>query len=148
MKIIFTKDSDHGKKNEVKDVADGLANNLLIKKGFAIKATPENMAKLKRAQEKEAEEKKEWDQKVDVMMEALTKDVISIEVVSKTKEKMNGSLKVDEIAKTIKEKLGFEIDKKMIKSEKINTFGINYATINFGHGKQCEMRILLKRVEA
>ena len=47
MKVIFLKDlKGQGKKNEIKEVADGYGQNFLIKKGYAILATPANVKKL------------------------------------------------------------------------------------------------------
>ena len=45
MKVIFLKDvKGKGKKGEVKNVADGYAQNFLIKNGFAKEATSANLA--------------------------------------------------------------------------------------------------------
>jgi ribosomal protein L9 len=48
VKVIFTEDvRGKGKKGEVKNVADGYAQNFLIKNNKAIEATKQNIAKLK-----------------------------------------------------------------------------------------------------
>lgn len=48
MKVILLKDiSKLGKRGEVKEVADGYAVNVLIKKGDALQATPGELAKWK-----------------------------------------------------------------------------------------------------
>ena len=48
MKVIFTQDvKGSGKKGELKEVSDGYARNMLIKKGLAVEATPENLNHLK-----------------------------------------------------------------------------------------------------
>jgi len=47
MKVIFTQDvKGKGKKGEVKDVPVGYANNFLLKKNYAIEATPGNLKQL------------------------------------------------------------------------------------------------------
>ena len=58
MKVIFLKDvKGQGKKNEIKEVSDGYATNFLIKKGFAIKATDNNVFKVsKKVSEEKLEE--------------------------------------------------------------------------------------------
>jgi large subunit ribosomal protein L9 len=48
MKVILLKDiAKMGKRGEVKEVADGYAINVLIKKGNALQATPSELAKWK-----------------------------------------------------------------------------------------------------
>uniref|UniRef100_UPI00015386C2 50S ribosomal protein L9 n=1 Tax=Geobacillus stearothermophilus TaxID=1422 RepID=UPI00015386C2 len=47
MKVIFLKDvKGKGKKGEIKNVADGYANNFLFKQALAIEATPANLKAL------------------------------------------------------------------------------------------------------
>jgi large subunit ribosomal protein L9 len=59
MKVILLKDiSKMGKRGEVKEVADGYAINVLIKKGDAIQGTPSELAKWK-AKENSKNYKKE-----------------------------------------------------------------------------------------
>ena len=56
MKVIFLKDvKGKGKKGDVKNVADGYAQNFLIKNGLAKEATSANLATL--SGQKKAEEK-------------------------------------------------------------------------------------------
>ncbi|MCG6171512.1 50S ribosomal protein L9, partial [Anoxybacillus sp. LAT_11] len=54
MKVIFLKDvKGKGKKGEIKNVADGYANNFLFKQGLAIEATPANLKALEAQKQKE-----------------------------------------------------------------------------------------------
>lgn len=54
MKVILIKDVKNvGKKGEVVDVAEGYANNFLIKKGFAINQNKANLNELNRQKEEE-----------------------------------------------------------------------------------------------
>jgi large subunit ribosomal protein L9 len=145
MKIIFIKDSEHGKTNQVKDVADGLAKNLLIKKGFAIPATQENMAALKRKQDKEQETLKEFEKNTNALIEIIQDKVLTIRRDAPTKVKIQGSISAEDICKELKTQLNLSIDKKLIKAEKINLFGMNEALIDFGHGKKATLRIHLFR---
>ena len=47
MKVIFTQDvKGKGKKGEVKEVPVGYANNFLLKKNYAVEATPGNLKQL------------------------------------------------------------------------------------------------------
>ena len=47
MEVIFIKDlKNQGKKGQIKNVKDGYAENFLIKNGYAVKKTKENVSKL------------------------------------------------------------------------------------------------------
>ena len=57
MDVIFIKDlKNQGKKGQVKTVKDGYAENFLIKNGYAVKKTKENLLKLNQEQAKKAKE--------------------------------------------------------------------------------------------
>ena len=57
MEVIFIKDlKNQGKKGQVKNVKDGYAENFLIKNGYAVKKTKENLLKLNQEQTKKAKE--------------------------------------------------------------------------------------------
>lgn len=58
MKVIFLKDSKgYGRRGEVKEVADGYAQNFLIPRGLALQATSANVAKITKEQESKVEQK-------------------------------------------------------------------------------------------
>ena len=47
MEVIFIKDlKNQGKKGQIKNVKDGYAQNFLIKNGYAVAKTKENLSKL------------------------------------------------------------------------------------------------------
>ena len=57
MEVIFIKDlKNQGKKGDIKNVKDGYAENFLIKNGYAVKKTKENLSKLSHEQAKKAQE--------------------------------------------------------------------------------------------
>ena len=81
MKVIFLKDvKGQGKKDEIKEVKDGYAQNFLIKNHYAVVANATNLAKLKE-KTKEEEAKKEEDLKDAVKLrEALEKITLTFQV--------------------------------------------------------------------
>ena len=59
MKVIFIQDvKGSAKKGDLKEVADGYARNMLLKRGLAVEATPENINKLQ-GQKASAQHKKD-----------------------------------------------------------------------------------------
>ena len=122
MQVIFTSDvKGQGKKGEIKEVSDGYAKNFLIKKGFAIKKTEGSLKKLNQ----EIEHNKEIDlgerKKANELKTKLDKLTINFKVKS-TNGKMFGSISTKQISEELT-KLGFNISKKQIENQLINTLG-------------------------
>jgi large subunit ribosomal protein L9 len=58
MKVILLRDiAKLGKRGEIKEVADGYAINVLVRKGDALMATPQEIAKLRAQEEKKVRER-------------------------------------------------------------------------------------------
>ncbi len=115
MKIVFLKDvSGIGRKGEVKNVSDGYANNFLLPKGFAEVVTNELQAKLAKEQ-KEAQNKKERDLvKLNNLKQELEKRSFAIKVKTGDKGQIFGGIHEKDIAKTVSDKMGIEVEKNQI----------------------------------
>ena len=130
MKVIFLKDlKNQGKKDEIKEVKDGYAQNFLIAKGYAVKLTEETkktldrqLAKNKALNEQKREEAQEIKKKIE-------KETLSFKVKTGAADKVFGSIS----AKQIKEELlkkGYTIDKKQILlDDNLTTLGYHYVKI-------------------
>ncbi len=116
MKVILLKDTAKlGKRGEVKEVADGYAINVLIKKGDALMATPSELAKWK-AKEDSKQHKKELATNTFVqLVDKLAKEPI---VITGKKADAKGQLfaqvKDVDIADAIFTATQFSIDPKQI----------------------------------
>lgn len=130
MKVIFLKDvKGQGKKNEMKEVADGYATNFLIKKGFAIKATDNNVYKVS----KQLSEEKLEDALLVKEMEDVKKKLENEKIEFKTKvgeqDRMFGTISVKQIKEELN-KLGYKIEKQAIKIDyPISSLGIHNVDI-------------------
>ncbi|WP_141430700.1 50S ribosomal protein L9 [Bacillus sp. 03113] len=118
MKVIFLKDvKGKGKKGEVKNVADGYAQNFLLKQGLAIEANKGNVSTLaaqKKKEEKLALEELEEAKKLKEVVEKLT-----IEISAKAGEggRLFGSITSKQIAEELQKKAQIKIDKRKIEME-------------------------------
>lgn len=114
MKVIFL-DNVKGvaKRDEIKEVKPGYAQNFLFKKKLAVEATPANLQALeeKRAKAKEREDKKIADAKA--LAETLNKTGVTIHGKGGDTGKLYGAITSSEIAKALAE-AGVEVDKKDI----------------------------------
>lgn len=125
MKVIFLKDvKGKGKKGEVKNVADGYAQNFLIKQGLAVEANQAAISSLdaqKKKEEKMAAQELEEAQKLKVELEKIT-----VELSAKSGEggRLFGSITTKQISDELLKKFNLKIDKrKMELNDAIRTLG-------------------------
>ncbi len=115
MKVILLADvKSVGKKNQIVNVADGYARNMLIPKKLAVEATDKNLAALKQvvAHENRLIEK-EIEAAQDIANVINNKDVVC-RVKIGNQGKMFGAVSTKEIAENIKAQYGVVVDKKCI----------------------------------
>ena len=131
MEVIFIKDlKNQGKKGQIKKVKDGYAENFLIKNGYAVIKTKENLAKLERdnkAKEKEAAEKKATAEELKKKLDNVT---LEFKVKTGEGDKVFGSISIKQIKEGLKEK-GFSIEKNQIElTNTISSLGFHNVNIN------------------
>ncbi|MEE0440643.1 MAG: 50S ribosomal protein L9 [Ruminococcus sp.] len=149
MKVIFLQDvKGSGKKGEVKQVADGYARNMLLKKGLAIEATAENLSELNGRQSAAAH-------KVDVEKKAASDIAAAIngkEVVCTAKAgsggRLFGAVTANQVADAIEKTFGYKIEKKKIslKSE-IKNFGTYEADVKLYAGISAKVTVQVQEAE-
>lgn len=136
MKVIFIKDvKGSAKKGELKEVADGYARNMLLKKGLAVEATPENINKLQ-GQQASAQHKKDMEkQNAEEIKAVIDGKQVSIQAKAGTGGRLFGSVTSAQIAQELEKQYGCKIDKKKIvlKSD-IKAFGSFSAEIRLYTG--------------
>ncbi len=79
MKVIFTQDvKGKGEKGEVKEVPVGYANNFLLKKNYAVEATPGNLKQLELQKKRAKQERQQEIEDAKALKETLSN--IEVEV--------------------------------------------------------------------
>ena len=114
MKVILLEDvRGSGKSGDVVNVSDGYARNMLIPRGLAVEATPQNIKQLEK--KKEAIAKKFAEDKAAALEMKKKLEEITVEVKTKAGKsgKVFGSVTSADIAEAL-QALGFDIDKKKI----------------------------------
>ncbi len=131
MEVIFIKDlKNQGKKGQVKKVKDGYAENFLIKNGYAVKKTKENMARLEHQKAKKAKEDELNRENALKEKEKLSKEVLEFKVKTGAGDKVFGSISVKQIKDEL-DKKGYKVEKNMIDIDgTIASLGFHDVNIN------------------
>lgn len=144
MKVILLQDVENiGKKNDIKNVADGYARNFLLPKKLAIIATEQAIEDLEKQKESEAQQAEIELKKTEETVAQI--DGLEFEIIEKIDEsgKLYGSINELRIAKILKDK-GFAIKKKQIKiPQPIKDLGEFPVTILFDHGLEAEIKLIV-----
>lgn len=135
MEVIFIKDlRGQGKKGEIKNVKDGYAQNFLVKNGYAVIKTKENLQKLEHEKTKKAAEDAVNKKNAEELKEKLAKEVLEFKVKTGEGDKVFGSISLKQIKDGIT-KLGYKIDKSQIEMpNQIASLGFHNVTLNLYPG--------------
>ena len=141
MKVVLLADvKGTGKKNDIVEVSDGFARNMLFKKKLANPATNEEVNSLRIKREAENFHRQE---ELKRLM-AIAKELNGKEVVCVVKcgenGKLFGSVTNDDVASALK-KLGYEIDKRKISFDTIKQLGVYTAEIKLIADVPCKIQL-------
>ncbi|MDI6717543.1 MAG: 50S ribosomal protein L9 [Patescibacteria group bacterium] len=149
MKIIFLKDiKGGGKQFEVKEVKEGYARNFLLPKKLAKIATDEEIKSLN--DKKATLEKKQAELKIQ--FEKITKDISGMEFyfypkIGK-KQEVFGSVNKSDIEEAVIKKIPLNLRDEINISANVRTIkdlGEHTVKINFGHGLQTSIKVILNQ---
>ena len=131
MEVIIIKDlKNQGKKGQVKNVKDGYAENFLIKNGYAVKKTKENLLKLNQEQTKKAKEDAANKEEAKLLKEKLSKVTLEFKVKTGEGDRVFGSISIKQIKDELA-KQGYKIEKSSIElTNNISSLGFHNVNIN------------------
>ncbi len=143
MKIILIDNvKGTGKKDEVKEVKDGYGSFLIKNKKAVLYSTKSN--EVLNTQIKDRNDKEE-----QLILECtniknkLEKDTLEFLVKTGNDGKVFGSISSKQISEELKKK-GYNIDKKLIDRENLNTLGSHTVTINLHKKVVAHLNVVLK----
>ena len=146
MKVIFLKDvKGQGKKDDIKEVKGGYAENFLIKNGYAIKYTERSKEILNNQINTRNEKEKELIEKCKVMKVELEKKTYTFKVKTGKEDKVFGSISSKAIADELS-KDGYKVDKKKIKiDESLSTLGTHIVKVELHPKVIVDLKIKLEK---
>ena len=145
MKVIFLKDvKGQGKKDDIKEVKDGYAENFLIKNGYAIKYSNRSKEILDNQIEDRNEKEKELIKECEEIKKKLESKPYTFMVKSGKEGKVFGSVSSKQISDELN-KLGYKIDKKKIlMDDALTTLGHHNVKIELHKKVIAEIKIIME----
>lgn len=144
MKVILLQDVEKlGKKNELKEVADGYARNFLIPNKMAILATKSEIARVEEQKKIDAQKSEEELNRFQELASQL--DGMELEIKDKTDSDGNlfGGINTTKISEKLKEQ-GFEVKKTQIKiTEPIKEVGESEVLIELPHNLEARIKVIV-----
>ncbi|MGY3750975.1 50S ribosomal protein L9 [Vagococcus acidifermentans] len=145
MKVIFLKDvKGKGKKGEVKEVALGYAQNFLIKKGYAVEATPQALSELKGQKQAQAKKEAEELEEATQLKQKIEADDFVVTLTSKAGEdgRLFGSIPSKQIAEALEKQHGIKLDKrKMDLPQPIKSLGFTNVPVKLYKNVTATLRV-------
>ncbi len=146
MKVILLKDVPKiGKKGEIKNVADGFAKNMLIKKGLASLATTDAQSKLAKEQKSKSDATTKAKEKAEKNRAELEKRTFTIKVKTGDKGQVFSGVNEKDIISAVFQKTKIQLEKNQIDTPHgIKTIGEHRITIKLGQGITAKTKINLE----
>lgn len=146
MKVILLTDVPKiGRKGELKEVADGFAKNMLIRKGLAALATKEAQDKVAKEDKAHTEAKQRAIKKAQEFKSELERRTFTVKVKTGDKGQIFGGVHEKDIAAAIFQKTKIELNKTHIDAHKgIKQLGEHTINIRLGQGVTATTKINLE----
>ena len=146
MKVILLKDvKGKGKKDDIIDVSDGYGNNYLIKNKLGILYTKGSKKVLDNELKIREDKENELVSELSKIKDALENKEIVFKVKTGASDKVFGNISKSQIADVIK-KMGFNIDKKCIKTDgNIDTLGVHKVLISLHKKVEFFINVVLNK---
>ena len=136
MKVILLKEVRNvGRKNDIKEVADGYANNFLLAQNLAVRATEQGIADIEKSKAARDAAEAAREQALDTAVRSLDGKKIELTARATPKGGLFKSITAQDIVRYIKEQLGTEVPVSAIVLEPIKTTGDHTAEVRSSNAK-------------
>ncbi len=143
IEVILLKDvAKLGKKDELKNVSFGYAQNFLLPSGAAIEATPAAIVEWQSRKEKAVNDAEQDLEKAEKMVAAIDGETFEIAAKASDTGSLYAAISENDIAKIIKQK-GFNVDSKQLKAQHVKETGEHSIKISFDHGLEATITLIV-----
>ncbi len=148
MEIILTQDVKAlGKKGEIVKVNDGYARNFILPKKLGLEATKQNLYDLNNQKAAEAKRQKEILEEAQAQAKKIEELTIKVSIKAGEGGKTFGSVSSKEIAASVKEQFGLDIDKKkLVLNDPIKNAGTYTVPVKLHPQVTAEMKVKVEAV--
>ena len=146
MKVILLQDvKKQGKKDDIINVSDGYARNYLIKNGLAVSYTETSKNVLDKQIQKRNDDEEKLVESLNDIKRKLENKELKFKVKTGKEDQVFGTVSTKQISDELK-KLGFDIDKKKIKTTtNLDTLGTHNVEIDLHKRVRFEIRVILTK---
>ena len=146
MQVILLKDvKSQGKKDQIINVSDGYANNYLIKNGYAVALSKTSKNILDKELDQRKLEEEERIKEANEIKKSLENKTLDFVVKTGGQDRVFGTVSSKQISEKLA-KLGYKIDKKMIKIDNpISSLGITKVEVELHKKVKCIININLMK---
>ncbi|MCR5294556.1 MAG: 50S ribosomal protein L9 [Lachnospiraceae bacterium] len=148
MKVILLEDvKSVGKKDDIVNVSDGYARNMLFPKKLALEANPKNMKDIQLKKKNEARIAEAQLEEARAFARDLESKSVTVGIKVGAGGKSFGSVSTREIADAAKEQLGIELDKKKMNLEApLRELGESSVSIRIHPKVTAELKVIVKEM--
>ncbi|MBR6397651.1 MAG: 50S ribosomal protein L9 [Lachnospiraceae bacterium] len=148
MKVILLADvKSVGKRDDIVNVSDGYARNMLFPKKLAVEATPKNMKDIQLKKQNEARIAEAQLKEAQTFAKELEEKTVTVGIKVGAGGKTFGSVSTKEIADAAKEQFGIELDrKKMVLASPLRELGESSVQVRVHPKVTAQLKVLVKEI--
>ena len=148
MKVILLADvKSVGKRDDIVNVSDGYARNMLFPKKLAVEATPKNMKDIQLKKQNEARIAEAQLKEAQAFAKELEEKTVTVGIKVGAGGKTFGSVSTKEIADAAKEQFGIELDRKtMVRASPLRELGDSSVQVRVHPKVTAQLKVLVKEI--
>jgi large subunit ribosomal protein L9 len=145
MKVLLKEDVENvGFAGEVFTVSPGYGRNYLIPRGLAELATPVAMKKATAWRDRAATRRAQIKAQYEALSAKISGVTLEFEAKAGSTGKLYGSITTAQLAETLAEKLGIEVDRRKIDSDSLRQVGEHQVAVRLDKDHSPEFLVIIK----